>query len=209
MANGFLGTFNLLPAFPMDGGRMLRSLLSLRMNRIKATQIASYTGQVLAVMLFGFGVMRGHPILALIGIFIFFAARQEYKTLLHQNRMTKTRAYDIMDSLDYQLFTGQQMDLAKEKVTGLKATSFVVWSRPGVPAGYITKDRLMHHQPSSPSENLIDNWLVPSPVAVSPELPAGHLYSLMQQHNLPIVLVYDQINYLGVVHWEKVTALLT
>src|SRR6188474_547565 len=48
LANGYLGVFNLIPAFPMDGGRMLRSLLSLKMSREKATQIASVTGQVLA-----------------------------------------------------------------------------------------------------------------------------------------------------------------
>ena len=70
--NAMLVGFNLLPAFPMDGGRIFRSLLSIRLGRVKATRIASYIGQLLALGFFGWGMYNGEFILGLIGIFVFF-----------------------------------------------------------------------------------------------------------------------------------------
>ncbi len=207
LANGYLGTFNLLPAFPMDGGRMLRSLLSLRMDRNKATQIASYTGQAIAIGMFGLGLMRSQPTLTLIGVFIFFAARQEYQGMVKQTRMTKLKTSDIMEPINPQLFLGQGIAVAKELMNNLKDLSFIVWSRPGIPAGYITRDRLFHNNPPPLPENPIDAWVIPSPAVVPQDLSVSQLYGLMQQHKLPIVLVSDHVNYLGVIRWESIEAL--
>ena len=81
--NLLLAVFNLIPAFPMDGGRVLRALLGYGMNRAKATQIAARIGQGLAV-LFAFVGLMGNPILVLIAIFIFFAASAEaYSANMH------------------------------------------------------------------------------------------------------------------------------
>ena len=138
-ANGYLAVFNLIPAFPMDGGRILRSLLSLRMDRAKATQIASFAGQVIAVIMFAWGWQTSQPIMTLIGIFIFFAARQENKVLQRQSLLNKLTAADLMDPVEHVFFTGQMLSAAKELIKPLKGESFIVWSRPGVPAGYITR----------------------------------------------------------------------
>lgn len=75
-ANLLLGTFNLLPAFPMDGGRVLRAALSLRMDRVRATRIAATVGQALAVGL-GLIGLNGAPVLLLIAVFVWLAARAE------------------------------------------------------------------------------------------------------------------------------------
>jgi Zn-dependent protease len=207
LANGYLGLFNLLPAFPMDGGRMLRSLLSLKLDRTRATQIASYVGQGIAVILFILGFYRSQPTLTLIGVFIFYAARQEYQALLRQSRIHKTRAQDLMKPLLHQLFSGQLMSSAIQATKESTDSSFIVWSRPGIPAGYITKDRLKESTLSLESESTIDAWVIPAPVAVPPDLSATQLSTLMQQNKLPIVLVFDQGLYLGVIHWEKVAGL--
>jgi len=75
-ANIILAVFNIIPAFPMDGGRILRALLSMRMDRVKATQIAAHLGQFVALLFFFFGLLY-NPFLSLIAVFVFFGAQSE------------------------------------------------------------------------------------------------------------------------------------
>ena len=77
VANISLFLFNLVPAFPMDGGRILRSALGMWMPRPKATRIATVIGRILAVGFVAYGLYSGAAILAIIGIFIFMAAGSE------------------------------------------------------------------------------------------------------------------------------------
>jgi Zn-dependent protease len=74
--NVMLVLFNLIPAFPMDGGRILRALLAMAMPYPRATQIAAWIGQGLALVL-GFLGLFGSPLLIFIAFFIFAGARQE------------------------------------------------------------------------------------------------------------------------------------
>jgi Zn-dependent protease/CBS domain-containing protein len=75
-ANMALLLFNLIPAFPMDGGRVLRALLTIPLGYTRATRTAAAIGQGLAV-LFVFWGLFGYPLLILIGVFIFMAASWE------------------------------------------------------------------------------------------------------------------------------------
>jgi Zn-dependent protease len=78
-ANVGLALFNLLPAFPMDGGRVLRALLALRMGELDATRLATRVGQGLAVILGLLGLLGGGLNLLLIAVFIFTGAEQEWR----------------------------------------------------------------------------------------------------------------------------------
>lgn len=76
VANLWLAGFNLLPAFPMDGGRALRALLATRMGGVRATEVAVQVGKVAAIA-FGLVGLVTSPILVLVAVFVWFAAHAE------------------------------------------------------------------------------------------------------------------------------------
>lgn len=78
--------FNLLPAFPMDGGRVLRALLTRKLGRLRATAAAARIGQIIAI-LFGFhGLTHHNYILVAVAVFVFISAGNENRMVIRQER---------------------------------------------------------------------------------------------------------------------------
>ena len=103
--NLLFGMFNLLPGFPLDGGRILRSIAwGLTKNLKKATQIASDSGKIIAVLVIAFGILRiittdlfSGAWLILIGLFLYQAAGQGYMELLIRTALEKVQIKQILN----------------------------------------------------------------------------------------------------------------
>ncbi len=102
-ANFFLMLFNLVPAFPMDGGRIFRALMCFAMPRPRATFIASLVGRAFAIAIFGFALYNPFnpddepkPMLALLAVAVFISARNEYKQVRSEDRFENTKVNVVM-----------------------------------------------------------------------------------------------------------------
>jgi Zn-dependent protease len=86
LANIFMVVFNLLPAFPMDGGRVLRALLSMGFGHLRATEIASIVGLIMAAVIGALSYWFGNPMLLVIAVFVCLAGQQEVMILRRRAR---------------------------------------------------------------------------------------------------------------------------
>ena len=96
LVNATLVAFNLVPAFPMDGGRVLRALLAMRMEMPRATAIAARIGQFFAFLFVTLGLFY-NPILMLVGIFIYFAAASEEQSAAFTGFARSLKVRDAME----------------------------------------------------------------------------------------------------------------
>ena len=94
--NAILALFNLIPAFPMDGGRLLRSVLAAFLPYPKATRTAALVGQLFATLIGTAALLAGNIMLALVGLFVFMAAWQERQQAITQGALAGLRVRQAM-----------------------------------------------------------------------------------------------------------------
>jgi Zn-dependent protease/CBS domain-containing protein len=95
--NLLLGAFNLIPAFPMDGGRVFRALLAERMKFSDATKYAAYIGRIFGILLVVIGLFFNF-VLILIGVFIYIGASEEAEQTIVSTTLASVRVKDVMQS---------------------------------------------------------------------------------------------------------------
>jgi len=98
LVNIALVLFNMLPAFPMDGGRVLRALLAFRLDYARATRVAAMVGRVMAVGLLAWGVMAGNPVLMIIAVFVYMGGGAEAAAATQRAAMQGTLVADVMQT---------------------------------------------------------------------------------------------------------------
>jgi Zn-dependent protease/CBS domain-containing protein len=127
VANIVLALFNLIPAFPMDGGRVLRALLATRMDRYRATETAAAVGQALA-LLFGLAGLFFDPLLLFIAFFVWIGAAHEARSLYMRDALIGVPIRAAMQTHFTTLNTNSTLgDAIKAMLDGAQHDFPVMW----------------------------------------------------------------------------------
>ncbi|RUV31663.1 MAG: CBS domain-containing protein [Mesorhizobium sp.] len=188
--NVFLVLFNMIPAFPMDGGRILRAALAARLSWSRATQIAATIGQGLAFV-FGFVGLFYNPLLIFIGIFVYLAAAAEAQNAQIREVATSVLVGDVMITEFARLERSATLDEAIEMLLATTQHDFPVTDSAGHLKGLVTRnDMIRTLKEKGPAE--------PVASAMRSDIPKIHYRKsleeslrLMQQADVPAVAVVD------------------
>jgi len=142
LGNVVLAVFNMIPALPMDGGRVFRALLTFPLGKYRATMVAAFVGQMLAGGAAAFGVLKGHLILALIGAFVFMGAAQERAMARLMAQLAGLKAGDAVDPRAIVLEPGDVLGLAMEYALRTPQAQFAVVLGDRV-LGAISRDQVL------------------------------------------------------------------
>jgi len=207
--NVVLVVFNLLPAFPMDGGRVLRALLATRLSDARATQIAASVGQGFA-FIFGFwGLTSGNPILIFIAFFVYIGASQE--AALAQMKDV-SRRFPVSAAMVREFRTLAESASLEEAVDALLATSqhdFPVVDDSGNVAGVLTRNDLITALRKADPSTRVGNVMRRDIPVVTTGTRFEEAFRIMQECNCPAVPVLDGARRLvGLLTPENVTELM-
>jgi Zn-dependent protease/CBS domain-containing protein len=188
--NLFLLLFNLLPAFPMDGGRVLRALLGYRMGFVRATQIAASVGQGFAFALGILGLI-GNPILLFIALFVYLGAASEAHTVQLRQVAEGMIAGDAMMSRYDVLPLTASLDEAVRELIRAAQPLFPVMDGQGRLQGVLTQAALISHLRVDGPDAVVADAMTPSIPTIHPYQPLSEALRLLQGGNLPAVAVVD------------------
>jgi stage IV sporulation protein FB len=141
--NVFLVLFNLIPAFPMDGGRVLRALLAYRLGFARATQIAASVGQGLAFV-FGLLGLFGNPLLLFIALFVYLGAAAEAHSVQMREVARGLLAADAMITDFETLSPTSSVDEAAQALIRTTQHEFPVVDGGGRLRGVLTRDAMIN-----------------------------------------------------------------
>jgi Zn-dependent protease/CBS domain-containing protein len=141
-ANIILVVFNMIPAFPMDGGRVLRALLAMRMGNARATEVAATIGQGFAVVFGVLGIFY-NPMLIIIAVFIFLAASGEAAQAQLRAVAQGALVSDAMITEFQSLGTNATVNDAADALIRTTQTEFPVVDGSGRLRGVLTRDAMV------------------------------------------------------------------
>lgn len=141
-SNLYLGLFNLIPAYPLDGGRVLRAWWSRQMDYIDATRRAVVVGETFALLFMLTGLVWGQPWLVVIGLFVFWAAVTEERLAVLQSALERIYLEDVMLTDFHSLAPTDSLFDALERAMHSLQNDFPVVSE-GRVVGVLTRSGLL------------------------------------------------------------------
>lgn len=200
--NLWLALFNLIPAFPMDGGRVLRALLSVRMGRLRATQTAANIGKIVAI---GFVILGfySNPFLIFIGLFVILGAQAEAEMVKTQTFMSGLKAADALMTTFPSLDRAQPLGEAVKKLLDGEAKNFLVTAN-GEPYGVLGRDQIIKGISSQGENTAIEQVADPKLEFADVNTPLEEVFSRMQRSKTALLLVRSGGRLVGVIDADNI-----
>lgn len=193
-ANITLVVFNMIPAFPMDGGRVLRAVLALGLGQQRATRIAAFIGQVIAGVFIVGGIVQANFFLAFIGLFVFLGASQEVAFQTRRQAVAGHSAREAMITKFETLAPQDTLGRAAELLLATHQQDFPVldaWQRV---AGVLPRAQLLEGLARSGRDTTVLDVMLREPTLVAPETDLEAVLQLLQGNpSSPILVVADGV----------------
>ncbi|HPA21023.1 MAG TPA: site-2 protease family protein [Verrucomicrobiae bacterium] len=189
-ANVVLVLFNMIPAFPMDGGRVLRALLASAMDYAAATRIAAGIGKALAVV-FGFAglVLWSNPLLVFIALFVFLGAQAEAESVSTNLRLRGLRVADAMLTHFRTLVEADTLENAARELLAGSQQDFPVMRSDRV-VGILTRPQLVRGLAEAGREAAVADFMIRGCLSLKEEDPIETALGLMRETgaaNIPVL----------------------
>lgn len=188
--NIWLVLFNMIPAFPMDGGRVLRALLAMRMNYARATQVAASIGQGIAFIFFIVGLWW-NPLLLLIAVFVYFGASSEAAVAQMKSISKDLRVSAAMVTQFQTLPLHSTLNEAAEALLRTSQHEFPITDEGGKVHGILTRDEMIAGLRASGAETPVAEVMRADIPAVTESMLFDRAYALMQECRCPALPVLD------------------
>jgi Zn-dependent protease len=204
--NIWLAVFNLIPAFPMDGGRVLRALLTFKMGRVKATSIAATIGKGLALIFILTGFYL-NPFLIFIGVFIILGAHSEaqmvQRTSYIENLTLRNALMTNYQTLDKNMPISESVRLL---IAG-EAKNFVITEN-GLPFGVLNRDNIIYgisrFEQSYPIGEIADRNVILRDI----NTPLQDVFIEFHKADTSIILVTELKEFVGIIDLENINELM-
>jgi stage IV sporulation protein FB len=207
--NVVLGTFNLIPAYPMDGGRILRGLLAIRFPYVRATRYAKNVGQLIALsfVVIGF-VDNAFIMLPVIAVFIYFGAINEEHMIRVRVAFGDKRVRDLVTVDQPRLWMNDAVDRAAGLIDPGAPAAYAVVDGFGTAFGIVTRDGVTEAMQRGDGAAPLSSIAVLDLPVLYAAMPAAQAYYFLKAEKQPVAGVIDGGTFVGLLFYDRFDSLL-
>jgi Zn-dependent protease/CBS domain-containing protein len=203
IVNLTLGVFNLIPAFPMDGGRVLRALLAFRLDRNTATIIAARIGQLIALCFIFIGIIS-NPILILIGLFVIFSAQVETESVEFKNLLEGYTVRDVVMKEYQTIGADEKVKKAIAILLESEHRKFLVIQNGGL-VGTLNKNQIIKALSEKGEEEFIYNVMDKSLAYIDINTPLEKVIEKVYEKKASVLIVNEKDKLAGILDADNLS----
>ena len=208
--NILLGIFNLLPAFPMDGGRILRALLALRLRYIPATRVAVLVGRGMAITFAIAGIFGRDIFMLLIAFFVYVGGRGELEAVQSRYILKDFNARQAVNKDAHTLYTSEPISRAVDYIMTTYQGDFPVHDLGNNLVGVLTRPRLVATLRGQGQEGRVVDVMIPRErvPTTSGDTTLADVWEMMLEAGSRVIIVQDQEEFLGLITLDDISELI-